>query len=384
MIMAKNPFSLVSLESAQATGLLQLLRRYGSNSLAYSSLQSGMSHFLQANGYIAFVPLDRSEQEPLCLADPICSQDDMEQLLDQFISTHSYPIFVYIRKPTATILSEKGFLVNEIGTEVVIDLEQFSLSGGDKAFLRSQRNRAVKDGIFVREKPCGEVGAEVLAKLSNDWMHKKVVSCNELSFLVRPAIYTDEVDVRKFFAYREQRLVGFGAFDPIYRDGAVISYLANTLRAADEVGYSVRDLIILEALKVFKEQGKETLSLGYLPLHKVEDGEEFKHSRALKWIFRNVYEHANFIYEFKDLAFHKSRYRPGTPGCNEFKIYCAYKEPARLHLLLSILERCGINLADQLEKKLVKSVIPQSVQPGQCKVPSEQLSQSPSRRSRLA
>lgn len=80
---------------------------------------------------------------------------------------------------------------------------------------------------------------------------------------------------------------------------------------------------------------------------------EFRYNKVLKKIFQFVYEYANYVYEFKALAFHKSRYRPGTDGCREIKVYCAYKEPARLSLLTEVFSLMGINVISQMFNRLI-------------------------------
>src|SRR5262249_22379555 len=156
-----------------------------------------------------------------------CSDENISIVLDRFFEIYDYPVFLHISKEFAARLAEREFLINEMGTETVIDIPQFTLAGKDRAFLRSQVNMAAKDGVIVREQYCAEAGVDALKAISASWLAKKVVHTHELSFIVRPAVYTDEADVRKFIAYRKGTAVGFGVFDPIYKDGDVIGYLAN-------------------------------------------------------------------------------------------------------------------------------------------------------------
>lgn len=278
----------------------------------------------------------------LCLADPICSQENLEHLIESFLEKHKGAVFVHVTKATAAVLSRLGFVINEIGVETVIDVHNFSLAGGGKNFLRSQRNRAAKDGLVVREQRCSEVPVQLLKQISTQWMARKPNS-EELSFLVRPAKFEDETDVRKFFAYKDDRLVGFNFFDPIYRSGQIIGYLDNTHRSAGEFSYSIPDCINLEAARQFKQEGKEILSLGFSPLHALNDTGEFQYSQALKTTLNYFYEHANFLYDFQGTAFHKTRYRPGTDGCRDFKVYAACPSPVPILHLDKVFKRCGID-----------------------------------------
>src|SRR6185369_17489422 len=98
--------------------------------------------------------------------------------------------------------------------------------------------------------------------ISEDWMEKKAVKGHEMSFLVRPAIYDDEPDVRKFYGMKGNETVGFVFFDPMYENGKVVGYMANILRSNCD-GYSVTDYIILEAMEVFRKEGIPVVSLGF-------------------------------------------------------------------------------------------------------------------------
>ncbi len=228
-------------------------------------------------------------------------------------------------------------------------MQRLSLVCNKMRFLRKQVNKSKKDGLVVKEQLCSEVGADTLRAISQRWLRKKIVRSHELSFIVRPVVYTDEMDVRIFVAYKNDEPVGFNVFDPIYRSGQIIGYVPNHLRANNEGNnYSIQDIIIFEAIHKFKEEGKEIMSLGFCPLHKVNDSGEFRHSRVLKGLLQFAYEHANYLYKFKALAFHKSRYRPGSDGCKEEKVYCAYKDPIPLGLLPEIINLMGINLFEQI------------------------------------
>ena len=52
-----------------------------------------------------------------------------------------------------------------------------------------------------------------------------------MCFLVRPAIVDDEPDVRKFFAYKDNRLIGYNYFDPIYRGREIMAISTTPIEA---------------------------------------------------------------------------------------------------------------------------------------------------------
>ena len=313
--------------SKTAAFRIDKLKQYGRGSLAYSSLQAGMQYYMNDKlGYCAYVPLSDSEDSVCVLADPICSKENLRAFLDAFLLEKKDPIFLHASHDTAEILNERGFSVNELGVETIIEIQKFTLSGNKRQALRQARNNAKRDNLVCREVLSSDPEMrKAFRKISEDWMKHKVMNDSEMQFIVRPIVYVDEIDVRKFVALKGDTVVGFIIFDPIYENGKVKGYIANHLRSNLDRSYSVVDFILLEALDIFKAEGKEELSLGLSPLAKVDDSEEFRHSKLLSAHFKYSFEKANFLYNFKNLYRHKSKYRPELPGAHEEKVYCCMK-----------------------------------------------------------
>lgn len=343
--------SVKTASEATATGKFRLnqLQQFGKGSLAYSSLQTGMSYFMNEElGYVAYVPLGDSPNSVCVLADPICSEENLKPCIEAFLKDKSDPIFLHICRATAQVLADMNFCVNELGVETFIDIQQFTLVGNKKQALRQARNNARKDNIKVRElNSVDDSLFKAFKKISDDWMKQKVISDSDMSFVVRPIVYVDEVDVRRFIAVKDDEIVGFVIFDPMYENGEVMGYIANHLRSNLQRSYSVVDYIILEAMEIFKAEGKRELSLGLSPLAQVDDTDEFRHSKLLKAHFKYAYEKANFLYNFKNLYRHKSKYRPELPGAREEKVYCAMRTRFMLVRIFSVYKVLGLNPVKQ-------------------------------------
>lgn len=321
---------------------IDALKKHGKGSLAYSSLQSGLQYFMQEDrGYIAYVQLKDNKNSVCVLADPICADADLEEMIDAFLKEKSDPIFLHASHETAKILNARGFCANELGVETIIDIQEFSLSGNKKQGLRQSRNNAKKDGINVIEvRSVDEFLFKAFKKVSDAWMKEKVVSNSDMKFVVRPMVYVDEIDVRRFAAVQNNEIVGFVVYDPMYENGEVVGYIANQLRSAIERNYSLVDAIIIESMEKFKAEGKKYVSLGLSPLYKVDDSDEFTHSKLLKAHFQYSYEKANYLYNFKNLARHKNKYRPEIAGTREVKVYCVLKTRfllTRMHQVYHVL-----------------------------------------------
>lgn len=333
------------------------LKQHGRGSLAYSSLQAGLKYYMNDKlGYCAYAPLTDNENSVCVLADPICSKENLEAFLDAFLEEKKDPIFLHASHATATALNERGFCVNELGVETIIDIQEFTLSGNKRQPLRQARNNAKKDNLKCVEVLSSDPEMrKAFRKVTEDWMKQKVVNDSEMQFIVRPIVYVDEIDVRKFVAMKDDEVVGFVIFDPMYEDGKITGYIANHLRSNFDRSYSVVDFILTEAMEVFKQEGKKELSLGLSPLAKVDDTQEFRHSKLLSAHFKYSFEKANFLYNFKNLYRHKSKYRPEMPGAREEKVYCCMKTRFLLVRIYNVYSVLGFHPVKQIFSHLGKT-----------------------------
>lgn len=291
------------------------LYQYGTGSMAFSSLQPELKYFIDKKlGYMAFLHLKDFIWAPkgfnVILGDPICKEEDFDELLDNYLAVVSKEntAFVHLSEVIAAKLSKRGIKVNQMGVEHMIDLPTFdvALPGSRFTHVRRWRNKAKKEGIEVRELPFESINPAQFQAVNDNWISRKGGS--EYIGLTRPLRVEDKKDVRYFWAFKDERLVGFAFFDPMYRDGKVYGYIHNIARLDDTCPNGTNDLIILTALEKMKSEGHEVLSLGLSPLAGIEDEILPCHgviSRILKFMFK----HCEFIYPFQGNFFHKEKYR---------------------------------------------------------------------------
>src|SRR5262249_33881613 len=304
-----------------------------------------MSYFLCPGlGYISFVELGNRTGSPFVLSDPVCDPRHVRKLYGEFLREYPNPIIGHISRHPAEVLNSLGFYVNELGCETVIDLQEFDLKGSKKQNLRSARNGGKRDGLSILELSARDLNLDEVRAVSASWMEKKLVNWTELKLLTRPAVFEDEVDVRKFYAMKDGKAVGFVVFDPMYENGAVKGYFANIVRSAYTTSYGITDCIMLEAIDVFRSEGLSELSLGLAPMYNIDDQGEFVHSRPVRSLGRYLFEHGNLLFNFKQLAFHKRRYRSDLPGVREVKVYSAARNTfSFIAGLYKVLKSMGFN-----------------------------------------
>lgn len=299
------------------------IRRYGSEALSYATLQQGMEYFVHDLGYLAFTtavhPVFARKPKRIVLADPVCAPENLRALVTAFLKENPAAVFAVVSAHCARVLREMGFKANCVGYEPELDVQTYNTQGNWKELdmIKRARNEAKREGIEIREVDIGTVPVEQLQALSAKWMQGKKVNDREIWVYARRAVYQHEHDVRKFVAFdKEGVAVGYVFYDPMYRDGKVFGYSANTVRC-DEARYGrLATAIHMTAIEKFKPEGIETLNLLLCPFTNLEKG-EFSDDLATRLFFQISQKFGGEIYNFKGLAFHKSKYR-GVEKCVYF------------------------------------------------------------------
>jgi lysylphosphatidylglycerol synthetase-like protein (DUF2156 family) len=293
---------------------ISYLKEYGSHCMSFSALQQGIRYFdLPGKGYIAY---EKKWGLRAVLSDPVCDVKDRETLIEAFLKDGRPTGFAQVSEPVATLLHEKfGFYATQFGVESVIDLKNWNLKGKKKQVLRTSLNQAIKRGIYVRE--CYQENR--FNQLSQDWVKTRKVRNREIRFLIRPMNMEYQEGTRKFAAYKENELIGFIFFDPVYSEKRVISYVPNISRFSQSFRQGIFYTIMIEAMETFREEGVEYIHMGLSPFV-VSDTDSHYESVITKKLIRLLYEYGNGIYSFKGIYFTKSRF-----GGEDFPTFCVHR-----------------------------------------------------------
>jgi len=346
--------------------LSPFLRQYGGEALSYATLQEGMEYFIDDElGYIAFNtvihPVFARRPKRIVLSDPICSRENLTTLLERFLADNPSVAFCVISEFCAGTLREMGFKVNCIGPEPELPIQTYNTNGNwrDLDMIKRARNESRREGVVIREEQLEEIESSKLQAVSSKWRGTKILSDREIWIYARRPIWETEPDVRKFIAYdKVGELIGFVFYDPVYRRGEVVGYSANTSRC-DETRYGrLATAIHMEAVDLFRAEGRETLNLCLAPFVRLEIG-KYNDDRITRLFFELSEKYGNRIYNFKGLAFHKSKYRvPEKPLYFASKalitsndIYLAYLASNITQSYFSTLWMLLRGIADGLVKK---------------------------------
>jgi lysylphosphatidylglycerol synthetase-like protein (DUF2156 family) len=291
------------------------LKQHGQEALAYATLQSGMEYFITKEGYIAYNtvrhPVFARSPHKIAFSDPVCASADREKFLSDFLAVNPKASFACVSETCAEVLRRLGCKANCLGPELELPVQTYNTKGNwkDLDLIKRGRNEAKREGIVIREVDIAALNREELQALSNRWIGTKSVNDREIWIYARRAIFEPEEDVRKFAAFdREGKVCGFCFYDPMYRDGKVVGYSANISRC-DEARYGrLATAIHMVAMEQFKAEGVEVLNLNLSPFINLEKG-RFNDDLGSKIFFNLCERYGNKIYNFRGLAFNKSKYR---------------------------------------------------------------------------
>ena len=295
---------------SSADFLWSQLRAHGRGCLAYTGLNSGLQHFATADGYVTYQSFRHRvlARKPIniVLGDPVAAPAALPRLIEDFLHNAPTTVFLQVSEACARVLDTMGLTVNRFGIETDITLPTFDLKGKLKSHLRHWINTARKHGIVVTEQELMSTDMAEVTALSSAWLKRK--GGKELALLTRPFAYRAQPDVRFFAARRDGELLAMATFDPLYDNGHVFGYYQDIVRCKSGAPHGTSDLLTVTAIEQFRSEGLQLLATGLSPLSTL-DAEPFRASGVITRLLRLMHDHANFVYAFKGLEFHKKRYR---------------------------------------------------------------------------
>jgi len=289
------------------------LKKYGRGPLSYSVLQPNMEYYIEEGvGFIAYYSYRHFLLAPLgrkiVLADPLCSEEHKEGMLERFITKHKHVILLQCNHKTGEVMDKLGYEVNMFGKECELPMP-YILAGKNRAKIRQWRNKCEREGVVVEERAISGCDQSEIEALSKEWVQDK--GGKELILLTRPFMMSDEPEVRCFWARKEGKLIGLAIFDPMYNNGNTVGYYHNFDRISKDAPHGTSAYIILEAMKVFTEENMKVVSLGLMPLHVLRA--RFRQNDFTMNGFRYAAKKLNYLYPFQGNISHKKKFAGRQP-----------------------------------------------------------------------
>ncbi len=264
-----------------------LIRAYGSDPIAYSTLHPGLAYFETSFGYVAYQPVLGFA---MALGPPICADNDRAEMIERFMRQHRRPIFFYVRRDVANLvasLAGSRFFMSGMGVDKVLPLDATPLELHPK--VRGALKKAQRAQLRVVEVRPSELRGherERINSITRSYLQKSSVQV-EMRFINRPLSFHDDGLARMFVLQQgpEARVFGYVVLDPYFDKGRIQGYLLNLIRCEPTRLWGVYYSAVAMLGSMLKAEGIEQFSLGFCPLVDVNvEGCSPWLSRQVQWM----------------------------------------------------------------------------------------------------
>jgi len=307
-----------------------LVNKFGISALDYFKIYKDKLFYINQNKD-ALVSFKTFGEYAIVLELPVCK--DIEQLPSIILEFENYCKQYGLRTlyyrvdekdlPVFQKLKKKSVFV---GQEGVIDLTQFSLEGGDRKPLRNAMNKIRKDGYVCKivEPPVKDGIIQKLKAVSDEWL---------IDFEKKEEIFSGGVFAPKEIKNQllfiiediEEKIVAFANIVPDFAPDEVTYDL---IRKTADAPNGVMDVLIINMIEYYRNQGKKYLNLGLAPFSGIDEAKNLT-ERTLKFAYKNLKQ----LQHFKGLRFFKEKF--ANRWDNKYLVYSTDFDLIQAPLVLS-------------------------------------------------
>ncbi|MCK6595844.1 MAG: phosphatidylglycerol lysyltransferase domain-containing protein [Bacteriovoracaceae bacterium] len=323
-----------------------------------SSLLSLYPHFdsftpMSSPGNLQYLETKKSL---IVATEPMTSTSKRSSVIKEFFETkdpqsEKRHVIFPISSKLATELQAMNYHIWQVGVEPIFHLQEYFDLPYDVLHHFPLARALKKRGGVVKEIEAlsSDDVKEQLLSITKVWKDNR--GSNEFQFLnkVDPFFYED---LKRFFVLEDrQKVVAYLTATPIFLNQQVIGYFFNDIIRGNQVRAGTNELLILEAMRMLKEEGIHEVRLGMCPLAEIDP--HAKNSRFLTKIF----DRWQMGYQFKKLYQFKKKFNP-----TKFEpLYFASSSPKFSHFVSDVLhahypERLGSHLWQSFKKSSRKNL----------------------------
>jgi lysylphosphatidylglycerol synthetase-like protein (DUF2156 family) len=321
---------------------LDAIRQYSEadNPSAYFAFSSGNSYYRLPDvpGIIVYRTVGRYLVQfggPFAPFEPAGPRERLLRAFSAFADGQGREIVsVQVQSGDAQLYVDHGFTVNQMGASYVLDLDTFTLAGTRFMQLRNKISRALRSGLRIEEVDY-EKWAERIEKLDAEWLTTKGEGAKALEFLVGETGGRYQSLRRVFVARREDELVGYVSYAPVY--GSRAGWMHDLSRRLPDAPPGVMEAVNKEAIDVFRAEQVRWLHFGFTPFTSLTAPQFPGHSKAFHWFMNHLWEQGAHIYPARTQLDYKQKWAPGVV----LPEYIAFQHGASLPALVHVFRACN-------------------------------------------
>lgn len=286
-----------------------LVQQYGNSSIAYFVLMNDKKYFIEEEEECV-VGYGVIDDIAISCGDPIGPSSVLEKTISDFsmyCAQNSWsPSFYQVKKENLPLYKKLNFNAVVVGSDALINLKTFSVSGGKKSDLRTAENRAKREGwhfgIANRFTPL-HITAQC-EEISKQWLDKKFGG--EMGFAMDgTSVKGDGLTYTAYVTDSTGTVMAFCTWAPV---PAVHGWSLDLMRRREDVPNGTMEFLILQSLLYFKARGDKCISLGLAPF--ISKAQESSESNITHKALHFIYSRLNVFYNYEGLYKFKSKFEP--------------------------------------------------------------------------
>jgi phosphatidylglycerol lysyltransferase len=280
-----------------------LTRQYGNSALDFFKTYSDKFIFAppEINAYISYRV---NRNFAVVLENPVAeNREEMKKCIDSF-SRYSYEnglkeIYYRVPKESLAVYHELAKKSLFLGQEGVVDLNCFSLEGGEKKSIRNALNKISEQGYttHINTPPLRDGLIQKLKAVSDEWL--KLTGREEIIFS-QGMFVEKEIKEQTVISVEnnEEKIIAFLNIIPDYvkNEGTY-----DLLRKTADAPNGIMDYILIELFNYFKANGIQYINLGFAPMSGLDDPHNFT-EKSMKFAYEKIrsFSHYKGQRDYKD------------------------------------------------------------------------------------
>ncbi len=319
--------------SADREKAIQMVNSFGNSSMDYFKTYADKQFYFFKNGE-GFISYKTTKSYAVALENPVMKAVSLKKYVAGIKEFEAAMLLknlnaIYYRIPESNIdvfetLGKKKLL---LGEDAFVNLDTFTLEGGDAKSLRNAINKLQRSGFSfkINHAPQADSFLQQLAFVSDSWL--KDMDRKELWFS-QGVFNEDELKQQTILTIEntEGKIVAFLNIIDSSVDGQVNFDL---MRKTANAPSGAMDFLFAEMMQYYKTQNYKTINLGMVPFSGIEKPDSIT-ERALKLAYEKIKQFAHY----KSLRFFKEKFNPYW-----IKVYVIYDTDLDLVNLTTVLSK---------------------------------------------
>ncbi len=248
----------------------------------------------------------------LCLGDPVGDPRHTTLLVDSFsdlcYQNDWLPAWVHIQDTNRQIYEARGYTMQKLGQEAVVDLDHFQSEVTNNKYFRHIRNKFTKQGYTAEllVPPHHQAVMSRLHDISNDWLTRGGRA--ERGFVM--GYYSEDyLQACPIMVVRDaaDTIQSFVNQVPAEFDKVEATY--DMMRSTKNSLGNINDFLMMNFAASLHDAGYKRLNMGLCPLIGLDDSHD-EGTGLIQTLLRFAYANGDRFYSFSGLYRFKSKYEP--------------------------------------------------------------------------